>query len=355
METYPISLQLNNLKECPMANETLSTRPVGQVAIYACGGGGINISREFDDASIVADVAKIRVTYLDTSDSNLVDGLQEKTFLFEDPDAKPGDEVDGSGKVKAMNAELIEAQVPQALRKFPGLDLCILVYTASGGTGNVIAYNLKKLLLEEGKQVVSIIIGSAENERTAKNTIGTIGSLSDLAIELQRPVIFHWGLNKKGVPRSALDKEAKLMITALCILASRRNHGLDKADLSAFFNYCQPRPDIKPSLARIHLFDDAEKFDADLTDVISAAYLTRTADDVQPGNFVPYSCDGFLPDVATMRGGLFFGIETKSLFGLKKDLGALRDELAKLEQTRTDVPSLGDSTAKKSKSGVYLD
>lgn len=338
-----------------MANETLTTRPVGKVAIYACGGGGINISREFDGVPVVADIAKIRVTYLDTSDSNLVDGLGEKTFLFEDPDAPAADEVDGSGKVKALNADLIEAQCPLALRKFPGQDLNILVYTASGGTGNVIAYNLHKLLLEEGKQVVAVIIGSTENERTAKNTIGTIGSLSDLAVELGKPVIFHWGLNKKGTPRAAVDKEASLMITGLCILASRRNHGLDKADLSSFFNYTIPRPAIKPSLARIHLFDDAEKFDIDLPDAISGAFLTRSAEEVQPSNFVPYSCDGFLPDVAQINGGLFFGIETKTLFALKKDLNALRDELLKLEQTRTDVPSLGDATAKKSKSGVYLD
>ena len=51
-----------------MANETLTTRPVGKVAIYACGGGGINIAREFDGVPVVADIAKIRVTYLATSD-----------------------------------------------------------------------------------------------------------------------------------------------------------------------------------------------------------------------------------------------------------------------------------------------
>ena len=338
-----------------MVNEALSTRPIGQVAIYACGGGGINNARLFDGTPIVADVAKIRVTYLDTSDSNLVDGLGDRTFLFEDPNASSDNEIDGSGKVKALNAELIEDQVPSALRKFPGLDLNIIVYTASGGTGNVAGYNLHKLLLEEGKQVVSIIVGSTENERTAKNTIGTISSLSDLSIDLGKPVIIHWSLNKKGVPRSVVDKEVELMITGLCILASRRNHGLDRADLASLFNYCLPKPDIKPSLARIHLFNEAKAFDAEMSEAIAGAYLTRTADDVQPEVFVPYSCDGFLPDVAQIKGGLFFGIETKSLFALKKDLNAIREELLKLEKTRTEAPVLGDPGAKKSKSGVYLD
>lgn len=338
-----------------MTNETLSTRPVGTVGIYACGGGGINVSREFDGTPVVADIAKIRVTYLDTSKSNLVDGLENNTFLFEDPDAPASEEVDGSGKVKAMNADLIEAQAPNALRKYPAQDLNIIVYTASGGTGNVVGYNLHKLLLEAGKQVVSVIIGSAENERTAKNTVGTIGQMSDLAVDAGKPVIIHWGMNKRGVPRSAVDAEVSLIITGLCILASRRNHGLDKADLSSLFNYCIPRPGIKPSLARLHLFDNVEKFDAEMSEAIAGAFLTRTSDDPQPSVFVPYSCDGFLPDIAQVKGGLFFGIETKSLFVLKKELNAIRDNLTELEGTRTEAPVLGDNTAKKSKSGVYLD
>lgn len=333
-----------------MSKDQLSTRPVGTVQLYGCGGGGINIAKEYSGEMETTDISKFSACFLDTSDSNLADHLLDNTFLFSDPSG----ETDGSGKVKAQNAELIEKSIPEVLRKFPAKDMNIIVYTASGGTGNVAGYLLHRKLLEAGHSVVSVVIGTFEAERTAKNTMGTIASLSDLAEDVDKPVIFHYSSNARGVPRSTVDKEAHLIITALAMLSSRRNHGLDTADIKSFLDYTKPRPDIKPSLARIHVYDDADVFDKEITEPLSVAYLVRNADEIQPAVFAPYSCDGILPDVAQTR-NLFFGIETKSLFKIQSDIETIRADLASREETRSIAPTFGDASAKKSKSGIYTD
>ena len=333
-------------------SNSISTRPIGELAIFGCGGGGINIAKEYIDANLSADIANLSVALLDTSDSNLSEGNLSNFYAFSSPDGV----VDGSGKVKAKNAELISRSIAEVLRKFPPKAMNIIVYTASGGTGNVAGYCLHKALLAAGHDVVSVVIASAESERTAKNTIGTLLDLSDLAEEVGKPVVIHYGMNGNGVTRAMVDKEAHLIITSLAILASRRNYGLDTADLKSFLNYTLPRPDIKPTLARINVYDNVDTFDRDVKEPISVAYLKRNADEPQPEAFAPYFCDGILPDVA-QASNLFFAIETSSLYGVHADLTKLRDELASRESTRQAAPAFGsiDGGSARPKGGMRLD
>lgn len=322
----------------------LTTRPAGTVMIYGCGGGGTNLAKEYVTDGHSADLAKISVAFLDTSDSNLEDEIAQRAFLFSNPDGT----TDGSGSIRAANAELIASQLPKALTKYPAQEMNIIVSTASGGTGNVIAYELANHMMANKQRFVMILVGTAEDERKAKNTIQTLASLQNLVEEYATPLIFHWGFNEPGKPRSGVDKEAHLMIHALCVLASRRNHGLDNSDLGSFLNYTLPRPDIQPSLARIRVFDNVSGFDQAIEEPISVAYLRRSADDAIPAGFAPYSCDGFLPELAMKeRDGLFFGIETKSLHGIQKELEALRKRLADQEASRTAAPSFNSAPEKR--------
>lgn len=341
----------------PFAQNGLTTRPVGTIRIYACGGGGINIGKEYIDDGHTADIAKISTCFLDTSDSNLTDGLADNVYLFEKPQVATEDEVDGSGKVKSVNAELIESKIPEVLRKFPPLDTVIIVTTAGGGTGNVAAFHLhRQLLLQNHPAVVTVMMGSAEAERTAKNTIGSIASLQNIVNETNKPVIFHYGQTKKGVTRSMVDKEAHLIITALCILGSRRIHGLDKADLKMFYNITLPRPDIKPSLLRLRVFDNAQAFNEQVKEPLGAAYLKRDPDDEQPDGFIPYLCEGILPATAKPdRKSLFFSLDSRSLHDLNKEMTELAATLASLETERSEAPVFTTKSEKVSKSGLVYD
>lgn len=311
----------------------LSTRPKGQIHIYACGGGGINIGKEYHADGHSGDIADFKVTYIDTSDSNMEDRMMTNAWLFDD--------LDGSGKIRESNASEIAKVVPDILNKFTPGDLNVVVFTASGGTGSVAGPLIMRQLLQRNCLTMGIVIGSHENDKTCLNTYGSLKTLDKFAKDTGKPVVIQYNTNEPGTPRSTVDREAHLMITALAMLASRRNHGLDTADLVSFFQFNKSTP-VPACLARIHLFDDTEQFDKQMKDPISAAYLKRDHDDPQPLAHVPYSCDGFMPDYAQTGNSLFFGIENASFNHVISDMAQKVDDIEKRKKTRGGIATFVD-------------
>lgn len=312
----------------------LSTRQVGKVRIYACGGGGINLGKEYLLDGHTGDVADIDVAFIDTSDSNLSDALVDKSWLFKD--------LDGSGKIRNSNDKIIAKAVPDILRKFAPGDLNIVIFTASGGTGSVAGPLILKQLLADGHATIGVVTGSHESIKTTENTIGTMKTLDAIARATDKPVVIHFGMNEPDVPRSHIDTEAHLIIRAMAVLCSRRNHGLDTADIASFLQF-NKSTDIGACLARLHMTDDLEEFEDLVKEPISAAYLKRNHDDLQPTVFVPYSCDGFMPAVVHATTSYFFGIENKSFGEVVKKLDGLKKEMEMQRTTRSAAVSfLGD-------------
>jgi hypothetical protein len=328
-------------------SQGLSTRPVGTIRVYACGGGGINIGKEYLSfhEGHSADIANFELACIDTSDSNLDDRLIEKTWLFND--------LDGSGKIRNSNDKTIAKAVPDILRKFKPADLNIVIFTASGGTGSVAGPLILKQLLEDGHVAVGVVTGSYESIKTAENTIGTMKTLDAISRAVNKPVVIQFGMNRPDVPRSAIDKEAHLMIASLAMLCSRRNHGLDTADIKSFIFFNQST-DVPAQLARIHVYDTIKGFEAKLKDPISVAYLKRDQDDLQPGVFAPYSCDGFMPSIAQSSTSLFFGIENHSFGDIRTELEGLKKEMEMQRKTRQQAVTFAADEDEVSDTGLIL-
>lgn len=322
------------------------TRPVGKISLYACGGAGANLASEYIDQGHTADVADISTYFVDTSESNMDERMVDKTWKFEG--------LDGSGKIRNSNDRIIAKAVPDILRKFTPGDLNIVVFSSSGGTGSVSGSLLIKQLLEDGHQVVGIVIGSHESIRATENTIGTIKGLDAISRRLDKPVVIHFGMNQNNQPRSTVDAEAHLMISALSMLCSRRNHGLDTADIKSLLEF-NLSTDVPAQLARIQLFDDIELFDKGMEDPISAAFLKRNGDDLNPATFVPYSCEGFMPAELQASTNLFFGVENTSFKELAKELEALKKEMELRSKNRSKaVTFFNDSEDEVSDSGLIF-
>lgn len=308
----------------------LSTRPVGTVRVFACGGGGINLGKEYLQDGHSADVANFQIAFIDTSDSNLDDRLVDNCWLFKD--------LDGSGKIRNSNDQVIAKAIPDILRKFAPGDLNIVIFTASGGTGSVAGPLILKQLLEDGHSAVGIVTGSYESIKTAENTIGTMKTLDAIARATNKPVIIQFGMNEVNVPRSAVDREARIMIESLAVLCSRRNHGLDTADIASFLHF-NKSTEIGACLARIHVSATIDEFESLVKDPIAVAYLKREQDDPQPTVFAPYSCDGFMPGVIQASTSLFFGVENRSFGDVVKKLDGLKKEMEMQRTTRAEAVS----------------
>lgn len=331
-------------EEVSMSNG-LSSRPVGKVRLYSCGGGGINLGKEYIEKGHSADIADLQVAFIDTSDSNLDDRLVDNCWLFKD--------LDGSGKIRNSNDKVIAKAVPDILRKFAPGDLNIVIFTASGGTGSVVGPLILKQLLEDGHSAIGVVTGSHESIKTAENTIGTMKTLDAIARMTDKPVIIHFGMNEVNTPRSQVDLEAHLIIRAMTVLCSRRNHGLDTADITSFLKF-NKSTDVGACLARLHVAGDIEEFEEAVKDPIAAAYLKRNQDDPQPSVFVPYSCDGFMPPIVQATTSYFFGIENRSFGEVIKQLDGLKKEMDMQRTTRAQNVSFLSGDEEVSDTGLLF-
>ncbi len=325
----------------------LSTRPVGKIRIYACGGGGVNIGKEYLESGHSADIADIEVCFIDTSDSNLEDRLIDKTWLF--------DNLDGSGAIRQSNVDAIQKAVPDILRKFPAGEMNIVIFTLSGGTGSTAGPLILKQLLESGHLAMPIVIGSKQSIRSADNTIGSIKTLDSICRSANVPVVMQIGFNKTGaVSDSTVDNEAHLMISSLAVLCSRRNHGLDTADITSLFHFTKST-NAPAQLCRIHVTDNVEDFNKIMRNgALASAYLLRSQNDSTPDIFVPYSTYGTMPSIAQASGSLFFGIENGTMGELHKMVADLQREVESQKKVATPATSFLDSNDDVSKSGLVF-
>lgn len=325
----------------------LSTRPVGKVRIYGCGGGGVNIGKEYLLAGHSGDIAHIDPCFIDTSDSNLDDALIDKTWLF--------DNLDGSGAIRSANVDVIAKTVPDILRKFAPADVNIVIFTLAGGTGSVAGPLIMKKLLEDGHMTIGIVVGAKQSMRSGENTIGSVKTLDNICRTAGVPVVLHLGFNKPGSQTDAsIDREAHLMINALAMLCSRRNHGLDTADLRSLFNFTKST-NAQPQLCRIHVTDNVESFDKIMrSGPLAAAYLLREATDPTPDMFVPYSTYGTMPAIAQVNSSLFFGIENGSMGELRKLVADLQKEIDTQKSAASDAVSFVSAEDNVSSSGIVF-
>lgn len=321
-------------------SQGLSTRPVGKIRIYGCGGGGVNIGKEYLEAGHSADIANIEACFIDTSDANLEDRLVDKTWLF--------DNLDGSGAIRQSNVEVIQKAVPDILRKFEPADVNIVVFTLAGGTGSVAGPLILQQLLNDGHMAIAIVVGAKHSGRNAENTIGTVRTLDAIRQQTGKPVIMHLGINSSNAPTdAAVDREAHLMITSLAVLCSRRNHKLDTGDLRSLFDFTKSTT-APAQMCRIHVADSTDAFNKLMkSGPLAAAFLLRESTESVPDLFVPYSTWGVMPNVAQAQTSLFFGIENGSMGELHKLVSDLQKEVDVQKKAAapalsfTDAPSNG--------------
>lgn len=101
----------------------------GQLRLYGCGGAGTNCASYFDKADVELSGsvgAEIHAVYVDTSRSNIKASINPEHVCVLD-------NVDGSGKIRSENANLIAENVRQILLKHKPMDLNVVVFSAAGG------------------------------------------------------------------------------------------------------------------------------------------------------------------------------------------------------------------------------
>lgn len=252
------------------------------VTVYSCGGCGANILKKMPTVSGEG-MAKMVPYYIDTSLSNLRSAQvpAESVFLFEG--------LDGSGKVRAENHEVIAKSTLKILQTFKPGNFSIVLHSASGGSGAVIGASLVSELKKRGDQVVVIVIGSTGSEIEIENTLKSLKTYDMIAYKNESPVVTHYLENSTTSGRQKIDGAATTAILALLALFSGLNDELDTADLRNWMKHTK----LGNELVSLHFCTSAADYAAAGT-VVTVATLAKPEHNTNVSPVPAYQTVGYV-------------------------------------------------------------
>lgn len=217
-----------------------------KVNILACGGFGQNIMLLLAKRASFKDLAPaLSLHAFDTSKSNL------KRFAGTEIESTVTkhlvEGVDGSGKLRAENHEAITQLAIDTVNSGSIEDgLCIIVSSASGGSGSKFADDLHEQLAKRGRRVISMILGTDEDAEALGNTLKTIKTYRHKASLGDKNFVMFYGQNRFPVEgeegKTYIDEALadELFVTNLediLMIGHPDNNTLDTADQLRFLNY----------------------------------------------------------------------------------------------------------------------
>lgn len=286
-----------------------------EIRIYGCGGAGINIASQYISSEpALAGEANLLVGLLDTSDANVLDGTAASDTYFIKG-------LEGSGGVRRENVDVIKSEVKQMLIDIPPADFNIVISSATGGSGSVIGPYILAELLSRKIPAVILTIGSDEDQTRIENNKKVLLSLDGIANAQKMPVVTGYYFNHRQQGRPAADSSIHDMIAALRILASGENDELDTKDVSNFFNYLVPRPELQPGLVIIELYTDKEALANVVAPISVASVYTTDAEDKEMPLMPPYSTTGYSSKInLTSTDRLYFVISAAPVAKMYSDI-----------------------------------
>lgn len=334
----------------------MAEKQKGRVAIYGCGGAGINTALRLEalaQSGKFEPGESIMVPYyIDTSVSNLsVDVPVERKFLFQDVD----DNIDGSGSIRRENHGVIAEHTRNILQKLPPQDLNIVVHSGGGGSGSVIGPSLVSELLARDAAVIVIVIGSADTKVRINNTLNTLKSYDGIVKKRERPVIVLYLENSPQTTREKNDQSAMRAIGTLSFFYSRENLELDRRDLYNVLNF-QNATTYPPQVAALNM--PVGKI-GELSDrTIAVATLSVPGVETALPIKVDYQAVGFLPttvkDAVKKSEQMHLVVTADLLTTVSRDLTSQLAELDKAAASRVNHANILTDKDNTTDSGLVL-
>lgn len=259
---------------------------MSKITVIGCGGMGINVASKFMGKS-ESGFAEFDVYLLDTSKSNMPKNVDEsKVYLFEG--------MDGSGKLRSSNYSTINERAKEVLQKVkPGV-INLIVTSASGGSGNVIAGVLVNELLKKDVSVVVACVGSSDSRIEIENTIKCLKSFEVISQRSGKPVVMMYGENSADKKRGEIDHFIESNIVLMSLFFSGGNRELDMSDLRNFLNYHKVTS-YAPKLTMLDFYSGGMDLDRDQA-LVSLVTLTDENTSSAMDTPVDYQAVGFIDD-----------------------------------------------------------
>lgn len=302
-----------------------------KVAIYGCGGMGVNMAKVLNQHYAQQAPSKgrafLETYYVDTSTSNL-EGIEDQDHVYLIPNK------DGSGQKRSMNASSINERIKEIVRGFKPADLNIVISSGSGGSGSVLAPLISRELVRSKAPVIIITVGDRSTRKFTENTVGTLKSFEAMTKGSDaRPFVMSYFENKGAQSRKEVDAKIFGVVEALLVLFSGNNEELDSQDLYHWLNY-QEVTDANVQLSNLVVTSGNTPIDEDLYGGPIAVATMAGSHEVSDFNgVVDYQCIGILPkEVEALADTAMHFVITDGYFD--KVIAELDKELAQIDEVK---------------------
>lgn len=222
----------------------------GTMNIIGAGGAGIAIVSQVSEklSALGSGFSKIKVSYIDTSKNNIatVKGGESRFFKIETKSHAKEEIVGSGGERKAHASDILigvnEYLDQMGIKEAVTGEYYFVVFSASGGTGNMVGAFLIRSLLEMGIPVVAVIAGDSTCGLYAANTLDTIATLHNIVIKNSQTLSVMYINNEAymGNGHANAIKEANLSIfnslSAMSLFLSGDNLDIDAQDMRNFID-----------------------------------------------------------------------------------------------------------------------
>lgn len=218
---------------------------VPSVAIYACGGFGINIVRSLRPQL----EAMATVRFIDTSRSNIGEG--DDLILIASGD--------GSGKIRAEHAPAIQKKINAMTPESLGVaDVNVIIFSLSGGSGSVIGPVLMGKIASTGNRVVIMTVADTASELDARNSLNTLKTVQNIVNSNDAYVQIMPFDNIVGKPKA--DRTVRHRLQQLVTLEVAAAAELDRNDRRNWLN-AQRLVGVSAGLRLLHVVGGVEPDD----------------------------------------------------------------------------------------------
>ena len=339
-----------------------------KLVIHCCGGTGISIldkSMDFFRKRDTDKKAELVIKALDTSDANFNDTMRLKVidnclFRIESSSLTNGF-LDGSGGVRAHSVDSIVKGVKKYMdsndyTEAKRGELHIIIASASGGSGNVIATTLLSNMLNKDIPALIILVGDDASAKYCENTIKTLKTVNNIAQKSDKAISLGYFLNNqvntdRAVSYKRTQENVDISIAAMIdILRMFNGHpkDLDFQDIKNIINPKLKDFNLKNGVY-ILSYKIGEIVDEDIANI--APVISRTIL-VNPDEHSPLEIKhnkvGYADDALKSNIGEYY--EGKNL-NLVLSIGNLKYEISSLEEKEKSI----DSKIKEAEKSLDID
>ena len=279
-----------------------------KMKIFAMGGAGGNVAARFLKFQSKANhgFSEIECVFVDTSKSNLSPNIPASQIYLVD-------NLDGSGKLRASNYQVLNECSKDILLQHKPADLNVILSSGGGGSGSVLGPIVTSELLGRGETVIVITIGSTSSRKETDNTLKTLHSYEKISQLRNKPVVMAYRENSASTPRGHIDAEVDSMILTLSAIFSGDNRELDMSDLRNFLNY-HLVTSFTPKLTYLDITSGSVMLSKGQA-LVSLVTLTDDSTSSDVDVLAEYQAVGFIPDAAKENLGIAMPLHAAVITG----------------------------------------